>query len=75
LQPYASLAQTQAILGRSKEAIAAAEKGRELAQTANKRDKLKQFEDWLAQYRAEINNSKDAEEKPSAAPSGKGSQD
>jgi hypothetical protein len=65
LQPYASLAQTLAVLHRSQEAIAAAEKGIELARAAKQQDELKQFETWLKDYRTEL---KRAAASPAAPP-------
>jgi protein O-mannosyl-transferase len=66
LQSYASLAQTLALLNRSQEAVATAQKGIEVARTVGKQDELKQFESWLKDYSTKGNGT--AEETAAPAP-------
>ena len=53
-QPYLNLARSFAVLGRSQEAVATAEKGLEVARSANQESVATAIETWLTHYRIEL---------------------
>ncbi len=65
---YASLAQTLAAVDRSKEAIAIAQKGIDVARAANQEAAAGQIEDWLSHYQIELRRAADAATSSPAPP-------
>jgi tetratricopeptide (TPR) repeat protein len=57
---YANLAQTLALVDRSKEALAVSEKAMEVARTTGQLDELGQFEEWLKHYQTELRRAAEA---------------
>jgi tetratricopeptide (TPR) repeat protein len=66
MQAYANLAQTLALLKRSQEAVAVSEKAIELARSTGQKDELEQFEEWLKNYRKDLQRA--ANDAPPTSP-------
>jgi protein O-mannosyl-transferase len=67
---HANLAQTLALVHRSKEAVEAADKAIEIARSKAKLEELAQFEEWLKHYRIELQRAAEAASTDSPGPSG-----
>ncbi len=65
---YANLAQTLALVDRSKEALTVSEKAMEVARSTGQQDALEQFEEWLKHYQTELRRAADAATPAQPAP-------
>lgn len=61
---YANLAQTLALVDRSKDALAVSEKAMEVARSTGQQEALEQFEEWLKHYQTELRRAAEAASLP-----------
>jgi tetratricopeptide (TPR) repeat protein len=61
---YANLAQTLAMVDRSKEALAISDKAMEAARLTGQQEALEQFEEWLKHYQTELRRAAEAASPP-----------